>query len=67
MQDNQGKETSTYEVQSRREYKKIPPEAWMFVMCVLYSKDKRQKPELAEQRRPDEVQRKNKKKNSRQR
>ena len=22
---------------------RIPPEAWMFVLCVFYSKDKRQK------------------------
>jgi hypothetical protein len=37
MQDNRDKETSTDEVQSKREFKKtIPPGAWMSVLSVLY-------------------------------
>jgi hypothetical protein len=36
MQDNQDKETNTDEVQSTREYKKIPLGAWMFAAFVVY-------------------------------
>jgi hypothetical protein len=35
----------------------------MFGMCVLYSKDERQKPGQSEQRSTDKVQRENQKKN----
>ena len=40
------KDTSTDDVQSTREYKKIPPGTWMFVLRVLYSKDKSQSQDI---------------------
>ena len=39
----------------------IPPGVWMFVLGVLYSKDKLQKPGQSGQRSKDKVQRENKK------
>ena len=36
MLDSQDKETSTDEVQSAREYKKMPSGAWMSVCCECY-------------------------------
>ena len=35
MQDNQDKDISTDKIQSTTEYKKIPPGALMFVLCVV--------------------------------
>jgi hypothetical protein len=43
---------------------RIPPGAWMFVLCLLYSKDKRQKPGQSGQSSKDKVQTENNKKTS---
>jgi hypothetical protein len=40
---------------------RIPPGAWLFVLCVLYSKGQKAKPGQSGQRSTDKVQRENKK------